>query len=144
MDLNKGFDIFLTSQWYYYITFDSRPLRSATNASRSKGEGTLERQYYSQSVPVRRMSWRQAAKQYFAINPRSRFFLMAIAVKLATTLVRLFPALASIVIVADDVTVVGVADDPLLGVTLPMLCVQLVWYGVRVAWVHHRGNRPHI
>ena len=86
-------------------------------------------------------TWGESAKKYFAINPKSKFFLMALAVKLSTALMRLFPALSTVFIVGDDVTGIGVADDPLLGVTIPMLCLQLLWYAIRITLLHLRANR---
>jgi hypothetical protein len=101
----------------------------------------LARQNYQQTAPVQRLGWGDAAKQYFAINPKSKFFLMALATKITTTLVRLFPALASFVIVADD-AILFLADDPLLGITGPMLVLQLFWYAIRITGIHYKANHP--
>ena len=92
-------------------------------------------------MPYETMTWGEATQKYFRISPKSKVFFITQLYVFARKFIRFFPGVASAVLFADDVTVIGVADDVFIPPTLTALGIQIFWAVIRISWIHHRGNR---
>lgn len=99
--------------------------------------------------PVQEMTWGEATRRYlFCIREERRAAILAAMTTVFWWAIRFIPwlvdLLISLVLVADDATVVGVVDDVAIPwMAIMLLISQLIWASMRIGWIHHQGNKAY-
>jgi len=114
----------------------------ATSAPQPNGPSTWDNSPHTDWVRMDNgMTWREATKVFFlGSNKRTRAVLIHTGWRVWLFASRFLPLPATAFLAGDDVTGIGVADDPALIVTTPMMVLTIMYALYRIPKIHREGN----